>query len=171
MRSYFAGCILVIAVSNVFAAPSPAVTRTCLKANNASATVKYTPIESSDWLVSEDEDEKRTETTLRHGKQTIGVWEVKSPPAFGLIANGSAIALDHVTSVTAGQAPVSFNPYLAMWGTVREGARSYVCITFNFEGLGQSGSYQDIRGAYLIERAGRSKRVPKVFYVAGRASE
>lgn len=62
------------------------------------------------------------------------------------------------------QAPYEFEPYKAEWGEVRTGNQRYVCISFNFDGIGRSVRYLDIRGAYLIDRKHRAVRV---YYVAG----
>jgi hypothetical protein len=60
--------------------------------------------------------------------------------------------------------PRAFNPYTAQWGEAHHAKNSYLCITFNFEGLGESGSFQNIRGVYLI--ATKAKR-PRFFYAVG----
>ena len=57
-----------------------------------------------------------------------------------------------------------FNPYEAIWGEAREGSKSYICATFNFDGLGKSGSFQSVRGLYLIERSAHSGAT---FYMSG----
>jgi hypothetical protein len=60
--------------------------------------------------------------------------------------------------------PTAFNPYTAQWGEARQGKKIYYCVTFNFGGLGESGSFQNIRGVYLI--AVKNLR-PELFYFAG----
>ncbi len=56
------------------------------------------------------------------------------------------------------------NLYKSLYGIAREGAKSYLCVTFNFDGLGESGAYQNIRGLYLIDRTSRPF---KAYYTAG----
>jgi hypothetical protein len=46
--------------------------------------------------------------------------------------------------------PVDFAPTLAEWNIVKEAQAQFLCITFNLEGLGQSGSFQDVHGGYLL---------------------
>ncbi|MDB5920871.1 MAG: hypothetical protein JWR40_5105 [Massilia sp.] len=48
-------------------------------------------------------------------------------------------------------------------GEARFGKKQFLCITFNFAGLGQSGSFQNIRGLYLIEVS----KPPKFYYTVG----
>ena len=90
------------------------------------------------------------------------MWEVKSTNAFGLIFNGEEPPLRRVTRLDRRHAPTPFDPYKAMWGDARQGAKPYICITFNFDGLGQSGSFQNVRGVYIIEKSSRA-----VFFAAG----
>lgn len=63
--------------------------------------------------------------------------------------------------------PAEFSPYEAIWGVVQDGKTSYICATFNFDGIGKSGSFQNIRGSYLIER-NKQRTVP--FYAVGKVS-
>lgn len=60
--------------------------------------------------------------------------------------------------------PKPFQVELAVYGVVRQAGSRYLCITFNFEGLGQSGSFQNVRGLYLIETSAKPMRT---FYTVG----
>ena len=44
----------------------------------------------------------------------------------------------------------AFNPMLAQWSLAKEGKRKYFCVGFNFDGPGQSGSFQNLHGGYLL---------------------
>ena len=46
--------------------------------------------------------------------------------------------------------PGAFNPTLAQWSIAKEGAQQYFCVSFNFDGLGRSGSFQNVHGGYFI---------------------
>jgi hypothetical protein len=46
--------------------------------------------------------------------------------------------------------PGAFNPTLAQWSIAKIGAQQYFCVSFNFDGLGRSGTFQNVRGGYLI---------------------
>lgn len=43
-----------------------------------------------------------------------------------------------------------FAPSLADWSMVMDGKERYLCVSFNFEGLGRSGNFQNVRGGYLL---------------------
>ena len=161
---FLTGLLLGALAAQACARPSPAVFDACLRTESTAPQVRYTPINNKVVDVTEDEEAGKTDVTFQHGPDTIGTWEVKKPQAFGLVFNGKETPLGRVTSLDRRHAPSTFNPYLAIWGEAREGKKSYICATFNFDGLGRSGSFQNIRGLYLIERRGRSTAI---FYAAG----
>ena len=164
MKILLAGLLLGALAAQAGAKPSPAVVDACLRTESVSPKVRYSPIPADAFHVAEDEEAGKTETTLRHGPDTVGIWEVKKPRAFGLVFNGKETPLARVTRLDKRKVPEIFNPYEAIWGEAREGSKSYICATFNFDGLGKSGSFQNVRGLYLIERSVHSSAT---FYTAG----
>lgn len=54
-----------------------------------------------------------------------------------------------------------FNPSLASWSKITDATSQYLCVSFNFDGIGRSGSFQKVRGAYLlsIETAQHSRKL------------
>lgn len=158
--------LAVVTAPVIAGQPSQDVTKTCVSAESTSARVKYAEVTVHEILEAEDEDTKRTEITVRSGSDKFGVWQSSSPDSFGLVYNGREIPLSSVARLSS-EMPVPFNPYLARWGLITEGVRSYLCITFNFDGLGRSGSFQNVRGVYLIDRADRNVRT---FYTVGRTT-
>ena len=160
----FGGLFLAMLSTQAGARPSPAVVNACLRTASASPTVRYVPIPAGAFQVTEDEEAGKTDITLRHGPDTVGTWEVKNPRASGLVFNGRGTPLARVARLDKRKAPAEFNPYEAMWGEAREGSKSYICATFNFGGVGKSGSFQNVRGLYLIER---STGAGTTFYTSG----
>ncbi|WP_454742661.1 hypothetical protein [Cupriavidus necator] len=57
--------------------------------------------------------------------------------------------------------PEKIDPTQAVYGIVRYKARAYYCVASNFEGLGRSGSFQNIRAAYIAPLTSSSK-APKM---------
>ena len=164
MRTLFAGLTIGVLAAQACARPSSAVVDACLRTESVTSQVRYTSISKNVIHVTEDEEAGKTDITFQHGPDTIGTWEVKNPHAFGLVFNGKETSLARVTRLDKRDAPTEFNPYTAIWGEATEGKKSYICATFNFDGVGMSGSFQNIRGLYLIERRGRSSAT---FYAAG----
>lgn len=164
MKTLFAGLLLGALAAQAGAKPSAAVVDACLRTESMSPTVRYTSIETGAFQVIEDEEAGKTDITLQHGPDTFGTWEVKKPQAFGLVFNGKETPMARVTRIGKGMQPAVFNPYEAVWGEAREGGKSYICATFNFDGLGKSGSFQNVRGLYLFERHARTGAP---FYTSG----
>lgn len=81
-----------------------------------------------------------------------------------MVFNGKETPLSRVSRLNKRNAPEVSNPYEAVWGEAREGKKSYICATFNFDGLGKSGSFQNVRGLYLIDRNARAQ-----FFTAGKS--
>jgi hypothetical protein len=166
VKRLIAGLAFLIGSSPTHAQPSREVTKTCVKTESTSPPVKYVDIPINEINETEDQEAGRTETTIRFGRDEMGVWETDSPSTFGLVYNGRQVSLDDVTRLSK-ERPSQFNPSLAKWGVVSEGSNSYICITFNFEGLGQSGSFQNVRGIYLLDRHAHLLRP---FYTVGRVT-
>jgi hypothetical protein len=164
VKALLAGLLLGALSAQAGVRPSAAVVDACLRTASKSTRVHYTPIAVETFQVTEDEEAGKTDTILRHGKDTVGPRDVKRPLAFGLVFNGKETPLTRVSRLDKHQAPAAFNPCEAMWGEAREGGKSYICATFNFDGLGKSGSFQNVRGLYLIERSARGTAP---FYTAG----
>lgn len=114
--------------------------------------------------VHEDSDFRQTTTSKKYGKDTLGIWESSPPTKTGRAVNGKEVELKNITRLDKRHEPSSFSPFGGMWGRASEGAQSYYCITFNFDGIGQSGSFQNIRGLYLVDRKARTF---KPHYTAG----
>ncbi|WP_348699618.1 hypothetical protein [Duganella fentianensis] len=60
--------------------------------------------------------------------------------------------------------PRQFSPARATWDRIREGNTNYLCVGFNFDGLGHSGSMQNLRGGFLLHLG--SKRAD-LYYIEG----
>jgi hypothetical protein len=166
VKRLIAGLAFLIGSATAYSHPGKEVVKTCVKTESTSPHVKYVDIPVNEINETEDEDARRTETTIRFGQDEMGIWQTDSPSAFGLVYNGKQVSLAHVARLSR-EKPSQFDPSLARWGVVSEGAKSYICITFNFEGLGQSGSYQSVRGVYLLDRGAHRLRP---FYTVGRVT-
>lgn len=164
MKTLIATLLLGALSTQIRATPNPAIVEACLRTESVSPTIVYTPFDASAFEVIEDVDAGKTTIVVHHENGTVGTWERKKPPAFGLIFNGKETPLTHVVRLGKSSAPTAFNAYEAMWGMAQDDRKSYICATFNFDGLGKSGSLQNLRGLYLIERGRRAK---KTFYTMG----
>lgn len=151
---------LVICAKTVSATPSTQVIQSCLTMEPVDESVRYVNLKPDVFNEEDDEDAKTTSRTIIYRNQKVGIWEKAGSDNFGLVYGDRKIPASRVARL--GKYPPSpFTPYTAAWGEARDDRHTYLCITFNLEGLGQSGSFQNIRGLYLIETSGPR---PKFFY-------
>jgi hypothetical protein len=170
MKTLVAAALLCAVAPHGHAAnPSQKIIDACLSLGSTSKRVTYKTIHNTSVndINEVDEDNKdlhKTSTVVDLGKDTFGVWQTASPKASGLVLNDEQINWRQVTRLYKRHQLPEINLYKSLYGIAREGAKSYLCITFTFDGLGDSGSYQNIRGLYLIDRTTRPFRA---YYTAG----
>jgi hypothetical protein len=145
------------------AAPSKKITDSCLSTEPRSSDISYVDLSPENFYVEEDVVRKIESKTMLHRDQSFGIWENPGSSQFGLVAGGREVPVAEVIKLSEA-APSTFNPYTAQWGEVRDAKNAYLCITFNFEGLGQSGSFQNIRGMYLFDL---TRRPAAIYYLVG----
>ncbi|MES2317339.1 MAG: hypothetical protein V4631_07555 [Pseudomonadota bacterium] len=171
-KIFTAGFLSLLALSAQAKAPSQRIIDSCLSTDSTSKSVRYA--HTKNFSVNEikevDDDHMGAEklsTVVEIGKDTFGVWTSKAPKGYGLVYNEKEMPLHRVIRLDNRYAPVELNLYKSIYGIAREGSNSYLCVTFNFDGLGESGSYQNIRGVYLVDRTARPF---KAYYAAGNIS-
>ncbi|AVA33990.1 MULTISPECIES: hypothetical protein [Cupriavidus] len=67
---------------------------------------------------------------------------------------------------TGNERPEKIDPTQAIYGIVHYNARAYYCVASNFEGLGRSGSFQNIRVAYVapLSTSGKAPKMSALYY-------
>jgi hypothetical protein len=137
------------------------VINSCLK-TESTRVVRYAGVTPASFTTEDDAESKRTATTVMHGRHKYGIWESTDSSEFGLVYDSETIPETKIVR-TGSDAPAPFNLYTAQWGEAQYGKHRYLCITFNFEGLGQSGSFQNIRGTYAIDL----QKSPRFYFAMG----
>jgi hypothetical protein len=143
------------------AGPPTPIIHSCLKTESL-GNATYTDISPASFNVDDASDDKRTSTTLVYRRHIVGIWQAVESEDFGLIYDLKKIPSAKIIKLGA-ELPVPFTPYTAQWGEARFGKDLYLCITFNFPGIGESGSFQNVRGLYLIDMS----KPPKFYYTVG----
>ena len=64
----------------------------------------------------------------------------------------------------AASMPQAFSPSLADWLMVRGKEGQYLCVSFNFDGIGRSGSFQQVRAGYLLPTRLKRRRAPSAYF-------
>ena len=151
---------LAFVASGTFAAtPSEEVIQSCLGAHAATAKVTYRALPSQE-VFSQDDYKLGYDAPyyIQVGGQDIGYAEGENKQA--LIYFGKLYPLaSSIDESQHGIGPTSFNPYLAEWGTVSDARHRYLCVSFNFDGLGRSGQYQSVRAGYLLDIRTRARKL------------
>ncbi|WP_156954289.1 hypothetical protein [Paraburkholderia acidipaludis] len=150
-KSNFAAVLVIASNLGWAAPPSENVVKSCLQLVSASPAVEVKTLDVGEVFQEDDyADGFDAKYAFKYGGADVGYAERKAEQA--LIYSGKIYPLAKAmpTGDNRGIKPSAFNPTLAQWGIVREGREKYLCVSFNFDGLGRSGSYQNVHGGYLL---------------------
>ncbi|SEN98431.1 hypothetical protein SAMN05428959_10417 [Duganella sp. CF517] len=155
-------CLLLLSgllAANLHAkTPSKMITLSCLAAKAMSPSVKLQPI-ATDKIYSEEDYKDGFNATyyvISHGKQ-IGYAERGEENA--IIYGDYLLPIARARMLPGFNVrPTELNPFSADWAKVGDKNGSYLCVSFPFGDLGQSGGFQNYRSAYLIAVNGNTGR-------------
>lgn len=161
-----AACILIFSAfaGDVLAkAPSDSAAVSCLAREPRAQGINYAELKSVNSYMQDDYNSGfAAKYMIRITGKDIGYAEKGKRRA--IIYDKRLYPINNAVRVLGTrQAPYDFDPFLAFWAIVRDGDDKYMCVTFNFGGLGQSGSFQNVRGAYMLSLGVK----PKLFYMSG----
>jgi len=151
MKSSFAAVIMVASSIERAAPPSENLVKSCLQARPVASSVTIRNINVDEAFREDDyADGFNAGYIFKYGGADMGYAEGKSDQA--LIYSGKLYRLSK--SIPIGNngevKSTAFNPMLAQWSLAKDGKHQYFCVGFNFDGLGQSGSFQNVHGGYLL---------------------
>lgn len=155
--------LAIIFSKAAYAAPSSTVINSCLTTEAVSSSIHYVKLKPTNYYQEEDDD--ITSMTFKFEGLATGTWESSSTKKFGLVYKDQKVRQQNFVRLGLDE-PTRFDPTLAQWGVVTTANQTYLCTAFNFDGLGQSGSFQNIRGVYIIEV---KKRPAKIYYIVSDA--
>jgi hypothetical protein len=131
--------------------PDENLVKSCLQAQSVTPSITIRKI-NADEVFQEDDyaDGFNASYIFKYKNADVGYAEKRSDLA--LIYSGKLYRLSHSTPLgNNGEIkPAAFNPTLAQWSIAKEGRHQYLCVSFNFDGLGRSGSFQHVHGGYLL---------------------
>jgi hypothetical protein len=144
--------------------PSKAVVTSCLAAQENSAAITWRPLPTH-----------KIYSTDNYIDGFNAVYYIQSAgKVIGYAEQGKIKAIlydDQLFPITRARAlsgfdtpPTELNPFVAEWSTVTDHSGSYLCISFPYGDLGQSGRFQKNRSAYLI--ATEKTKTQRVLYSA-----
>lgn len=136
--------------------PPSDVIESCLQARATTKAVTVTPMPNNE-VYRQDDYADGFNATYYFTFQGQDVGYAERGDEHALIVAGKLEPLSKARRMPgATSSPPHFNPHLADWLFLSARGRDYICASFNFDGIGRSGSFQRVRGAYVIsgERAG-----------------
>jgi hypothetical protein len=153
-------CGLFVSCMAHAAKPSDALIYSCMSATPVTQVVRLTSIPTNQSI---DEDEYKpgyTATFFQYKGKDIGY--ARSAASNALIYDGALYKTGTATRLLTGDdKPVEIDPNLAAWSLISEGRDRFLCVSDTLGGLGRSGSYQNVRYAYLL-----SLSAPRHLYFA-----
>jgi len=159
-RHIIAFLLMVAYGTSAAAAPSELLVRSCLSGRPAKPSVSVHDLSTSE-VIEEDNYAEGFDASyfFKYRGRDVGYAESKLDSA--IIFEGKLYRLPsaEVLGDEHDSKPSSFTPSLANWSIVEDGAQSYLCVSFNFGGLGQSGDFQKVHGGYLLDT-----RTKKLFF-------
>jgi hypothetical protein len=148
-------CIMLLALSGSALAgpPSEDMVRSCLMDRGTATGVSVLDLDTSS--ISEQDDYANGFNAtyfFQYQNEDIGYAEKGNIKA--LIFKGKLYKLSSASPLGDNHGssnPGEFSPTLADWSFVKQSDGRYLCVSFNFDGLGQSGSFQKVHGGYLLD--------------------
>lgn len=142
--------------------PSEDVVTACLQ-SESHGRATLTPIATNEFTSNDDFQGGYKATTFTFNGRDVGYAEKEGRD--GLIWGRTVVPLKRAIPLDQRpETPSTFTPMLADWSTVKQGSQRFLCVNFNFDGLGRSGSFQKVHGLYLMGITQRGKAKPALFY-------
>ena len=160
MKWAFFLCGLLAVGSTHATEPSNALIYSCMSAIGLSQSIHATRIATTESMDDDTYKPGYNATFFRYNEKDIGY--AQSTKSNALIYDGVLYQTGAAIRLLARKdAPVGINPNLATWLVLREGKDRFLCVSDNLDGLGRSGSNQNVRYAYLL-----SLSAPRRLYFA-----
>ena len=151
---------MLVSSTGYAASPSEDMVKSCLQTR--AVTTRSIAVEELDTheFMQEDQyaDGFDAIYIIKYGASDIGYAENKTGEE-ALIYAGKIYRLSQAISSSPGNRgllPGGFVPTLADWRIVKNKGQRFLCVSFNFPGLGSSGTFQNVRGEYLLNMKTRS---------------
>ncbi|WP_338440163.1 hypothetical protein [uncultured Aquabacterium sp.] len=154
--------VTVMTASAHAAKPSAEVVDACLQGESRGHAI-WTAIETNE--VGSDDDFRGGHKATLFTANGRDVGYAEKDGRDGLIWGRTIVPLRQAAPLDQPpETPSTFTPMLADWSIIQQGSQRFLCVNFNFDGLGRSGSFQKVHGLYLMSLPQRGKSKPALFY-------
>ncbi|MBI0326830.1 hypothetical protein [Burkholderia plantarii] len=149
MKEALCLCGLLVLGSAYAAKPSDALIDSCMRASAVSPSIRVTPIPTNESIDEDDYKPGYKATFFQYQGKDIGY--ARGAASNSLIYDGVLYRTSSATRLLGGKGqPVEVNPNLAAWLLASEGSDQFLCVSDTLDSLGRSGTYQNVRYAYLL---------------------
>lgn len=158
--------ILLFTVANFVQAkpPSRVAIISCLSAQTMSVSVKWLPLPSQH-IYAEDNYKDGFHAVYYVRRRGIQVGYAERGEIKAVLYGHQLFPISKAQALPGfATSPSELDPFSADWATVTDSNGTYLCVSFPFGDLGQSGSFQKNRSAYLL--AVDSAKRPRILYSA-----
>ncbi|MFP3569725.1 hypothetical protein [Paraburkholderia sp. SIMBA_030] len=145
---------LIVSGASCAAQPDETIVKSCLQAQAIAPSVTIQSLNTGE-ITQDDKyvDGFHALYMFEYRGSDVGYAESKEDQA--LIYLGKLYRLSKAVPFgnNRGIKHSAINPTLAQWSIARENNKKYFCVSFNFDGLGRSGDFQNVHGGYLLDTA------------------
>ncbi len=147
--------VLSLVVSNAWSSePSRVAILSCLSARAISSSVTWRAL-PTEAINSQDDYQDGFNATFYLDVQGKDIGYVEKGVKKGILFDHQIYPVDLARGLSGfATPPTELNPYVAEWGTVTYAREKFLCVSFPFGALGQGGSFQKNRSAYLMSLTG-----------------
>lgn len=157
MRKCLFLVICLAALDARAAEPSRAVILSCLSARAVSSSITWRAFSTKE-INSQDDYQDGFNAIYYLVVQGTEIGYAEKGAVKGILFDHKIYPVDSARALFGFSVrPTELNPYLAEWGAVADRSGKFACVSFPFGGLGQSGSFQGNRSAYLMSLTASKK--------------
>lgn len=148
---------LIMSGADCAAQPNESIVNSCLRAETIVPSVTVVSL-SADEITREDKyvDGFDALYKFEYRGSDVGYAENKKYQALIYLGKLYRLSMARPLGDSHGIKPGPFNPALAQWSIASRNNKEFFCVSFNFDGLGRSGNFQNVRGGYLLDAATKS---------------
>jgi len=155
--------LLLLPLSSLAKLPPNPVVESCLAFESVSPRVTLVEFSGPE-MISDDAMRGYSTFAYEYGGKRVGYASSTKKSTDLVIIGNKSSPISKAKSID-GARPEKLEPAKADFGIVRYGSRNYLCVSSNFDGIGRSGSFQNVRMGYILP-IGKSagKGLPELYF-------
>ncbi|MGN7102158.1 hypothetical protein ACTHR6_11135 [Ralstonia holmesii] len=163
MKRWIALCLGLFSLNGIAQIPE-SIVRSCMLLESAGPDVDYAEIESTGTVSDDEIHGYSVFSCVRHGV-TFGYATANKGSRDLIVVGDRRIPISQAKRLGRDR-PQRIDSSKAIYSILTKGHKSYFCIASNFGGLGRSGSFQNVRQAYIapLKVAHSASSMEAVYY-------